>query len=218
MKKLIYVLAAGVVFAACGDSKKTAEDKKEVAEVSQEAVTYTVDTEASSVKWEGAKITETVHSGTVKISDGSLSVKDGNVEAGNFTIDMTSISNEDLTEETGVSKLVGHLKSPDFFMVDTFPTAKFEISSVEKVEGDANGTHKVSGNLTIKDVTNGISFPATITVTDNGVEAIAKITINRNEWGIIWGGTKTDQSVKDFLKNNLIKDEISFDVALKAGK
>lgn len=217
MKKLIYLFAAGSVFFACGEAKKTAEETKDVAEASTEAVTYAVNTETSSVKWVGAKITETVHTGSVKISEGSLSVKDGAIEAGNFVIDMNTISNADLTEETGASKLVGHLKSADFFMVDTFPTAKFEISSVEKTEG-AEGTHKVSGNLTIKGVTNGITFPATITTTEAGVEANAKIVINRNEWGIVWGGTQTEQGVKDFLKNNLIKDEIEFEVSLKATK
>ncbi len=217
MKKLIYLFAAGSLFFACGEAKKTAEETKDVAEASTEAVTYAVNTETSSVKWVGAKITETVHNGTVKISEGSLSVKDGNIEAGNFTIDMNTIADADLTEETGMSKLVGHLKSPDFFMVDSFPTAKFEISSVEKTEG-AEGTHKVSGNLTIKGVTNGITFPATVTMTENGIDAMATIVINRNEWGIVWGGTQTEQSVKDYLKNNLIKDEIEFQVNLKASK
>ena len=42
MKKLILMLAAGVFFTACGDSKKTAEETQEVAEVGEAAV-YNVD-------------------------------------------------------------------------------------------------------------------------------------------------------------------------------
>jgi polyisoprenoid-binding protein YceI len=63
-----------------------------------------------------------------------------------------------------------------------------------------------------------VTFPAKLSVSDSTVDASARITINRNEWGIIWGGTKTEKSIKDYLKNNLIKDEITFDVNLKGIK
>ena len=131
---------------------------------------------------------------------------------------MNSIVANDLTEDEGKLKLEGHLKSGDFFMTESFPSAKFEITAVEAAAGQDGSTHKISGNLTIKDVTNGISFPAKVTVSGDMAEASAKFTINRNEWGVIWGGTKTEQSIKDFLQNNLIKDEIAFDVNLKAAK
>jgi len=219
MKKLILVLAAGVFLAACGESKKTAEETQEVASAGTEAVTYNVDPAASNVVWMGSKIADTKHSGTVGLTSGSLSFEGENLTAGNFVIDMNTISNSDLTEETGQSKLVGHLKSADFFMVDTFPTASFEITSVEKLEGSAEGTHTVKGNLTIKGQTHGITFPATIAQTETGASATATIEINRNEWGIVWGGTQEpNQGVIDFLKNNLVNDMISFNVSLVANK
>ena len=104
-------------------------------------------------------------------------------------------------------------------MVDTFPTASFEITSVEKLEGSTEGTHTVKGNLTIKGQTHGITFPANITQTETGATATASIEINRNEWGIVWGGTQEpNQGVIDFLKNNLVQDMISFNVSLVASK
>ncbi len=219
MKKFILVLAAGVFLAACGESKKTAEETQEVAAASTEAITYTVDPATSKVEWTGSKIADTKHNGTVSLSSGSLSFEGENLTAGNFVIDMNTISNGDLTEETGQSKLVGHLKGADFFMVDTFPTASFEISSVEKLEGSEAGTHTVKGNLTIKGQTHGITFPATIAQTEAGATAIASFEINRNEWGIVWGGTQEpNQGVIDFLKNNLVNDMITFNVSLVAGK
>ncbi|MDP2237492.1 MAG: YceI family protein [Bacteroidales bacterium] len=218
MKKIIYLLALPLFFAACGQAPKTAEEAGEVKQATKEAAVFTVDTEASILKWEGAKITETIHYGTVNISEGSLAFAGNQLEAGSFTVDMNSLVNLDLTEEKGKLKLEGHLKSGDFFQIENYPTAKFEITGAETIVGDESATHRISGNLTIKDVTNGISFPATVIVSESSVEANAKFEINRNEWGVLWGGTKTEQSVKDFLQNNLIKDMITFEVNLKANK
>ncbi|MBK9291733.1 MAG: YceI family protein [Bacteroidetes bacterium] len=217
MNKLIYTIAALVLMTSCGGGgQKTAQEAGEVAAAGENAVVYTVDTEASSLRWEGAKITQTVHHGTVKIAEGSLSFDDGQLVAGNFVIDMNTIVCEDLDEANGKLKLEGHLKSADFFMVENFPTARFEITGVEAIADGSGATHRITGNLTIKDVTNGISFPAVVSLTENGASASASFEINRNEWGVVWGGSLTEQSIKDFLQNNLIKDTIAFEVNLVA--
>lgn len=219
MKKVILVLAAGIFLAACGESKKTAEETKEVANAGSEAVTYAIDPAQSTVKWFGAKKISGEHTGTVQLTNGSLSFEGGNLTAGNFTIDMTTIKDLDLPEGEDKAKLEGHLKSADFFEVETYANTTFAITSVEKLEGSTEGTHKITGNLTIKGQTHGISFPATITATETGVNAAAKIAINRNEWGIVWGGTKeTNKKTLDYLKDNLLKDEITFEVALVGTK
>lgn len=217
MKKVLVLFAAALTLAACNPSGKSAQDAGDVKSASEGAATYVVDAASSNVKWEGAKITETVHYGNVAISEGSLSFTDGNLEAGSFIIDMNSITNTDLADAEYNAKLVGHLKSGDFFMTETYPTAKFEITSVAAAT-EAGATHTISGNLTIKEVTKGISFPANVTLTETGAEASATFSINRNEWGVVWGGSLTEQGIKDYLQNNLIKDEITFEVALKATK
>ena len=216
MKKILYVAAGLTLFSACKPSSEKAGEAAEVKAASAEAVTYAIDKTASSVKWEGAKVTETVHTGNVSISEGSLSTKQGKLEAGSFTIDMKSITNADLTDTAYANKLVGHLKSADFFHTDSFPTARFEITAVEA--SPTPDSAKLTGNLTLKGITKSVSFPAKVSLTDSTVDASARITINRNDWGVIWGGTQTDKKVKDYLKNNLIKDDISFDVALKGKK
>jgi len=220
MKKLIYVAAVGVLFAACGgESKKTAEETKEVKEASVEAVTYTVNTEESSVKWHGEKVLKGQHNGTVQLSSGSFSFNGEELEAGNFTIDMNTIVDEDLKNDTLRSDLINHLKSGDFFLVDSFPTAKFEITEVKAAAEGSGATHTITGNLTIKGKTNGITFPATISQAEGKVSANATFEINRNEWGIVWGGSEeTNQGVLDFLKDNLLKDMIKFEVNLQASK
>lgn len=218
MKKIFYLVALAVFSTACGQAPKTSDEAQVAAEMNTNATIYTVNSSTSTATWEGAKITQSVHRGTVQISEGMLSVNNGQMNAGSFTIDMNSIVNLDLTEETGKSKLEGHLKSADFFDVATFPTAKFEITRVEALSGNENATHSISGNLTIKGITNSISFPAKVSITDAEINANAKFEINRNEWNVVWGGSKTEQSIKDYLQNNLIKDTIVFEVAIMASK
>jgi len=213
MKKMVLVSAALIAFASCDNASNTTEAGDAAAAT---GATLSVDAAASSVNWEGAKLTETVHTGAISLTEGSLSVKEGKLEAGSFTLDMNSITSTDLTDTAMANKLVGHLKSADFFLTDSFPTAKFEITGVAAATSPDSA--QISGNLTIKGVTNGISFPAKVAVSDSTVDASARITFNRNDWGITWGGSKTDKSIMDMLKNNLIKDEISLNVNLKAKK
>ncbi len=215
MKKLILAFSTLIFFAACTNAPKTAQEAQEVKSATESAHTFSVDLAASSVNWEGAKITQTVHHGIINISEGVLAVHNGELEAGSFVIDMNSIQDIDLEDEGYRAKLEGHLKSADFFDVESYPTARFEITEVEKNE---DGSTQISGNLTIKDITKGISFPAMVSVSDSGVEASAAFQINRNEWDVVWGGSKTEQSIKEMLQNNLIKDEISFEVNIKTAE
>lgn len=57
-----------------------------------------------------------------------------------------------------VTKFDDHLKSDDFFDVAKFPTATFKSSKVEK--GSAQGSYKVSGDLTIRGITKAVTLDA----------------------------------------------------------
>jgi polyisoprenoid-binding protein YceI len=213
MKKTLLILSVstGLLFAACGSPQKETVDTEtagEAAEATVESVTYTVDTEASNVQWTGSKILEGSHTGTINISEGSLSAKEGVIESGSFTLDMASFNETGNDDAEMVGKLIGHLKSPDFFNVDSFATASFEIT-----EG---GAEMVKGNLTIKGITNQIEIPVSTEMTDAGMTATSSFTINRNDWGVTWGNNSTNKI--EFLKDNFIKDEISFDVSLVVNK
>ena len=212
MKKTLLNLSVstGLLLASCGNPKTTTtEEAGETAEATVESVTYSVNIDESTVNWSGAKILDDSHTGTVTVTAGSLSTKDGAIEAGNFTLDMTSIAEANPANEEMTAKLMGHLKSGDFFMVDSFPTASFEITS--------GGTDMVKGNLTIKGITKEIEIPVTTEMTDAGMTASSKFAINRNDWGVVWGNNNTDENWA-FLKDNFIKDEIEFDITLVASK
>jgi len=85
-------------------------------------------------------------------------------------------------------KLTKHLKSPDFFDVEKFPTATFKSTQIKK-EGDG---HVITGDLTLHGVTQQISFPATVAATDSEVSANAEFSINRKDFGIVYPGMPDD--------------------------
>ena len=172
------------------------------------AQTQKVNTEKSSLKWLGKKVGGQ-HNGAVKISGGELTQKDGKITAGNFTIDMTSITVEDLTDPGYNAKLVGHLKSEDFFSVDKFNTATFKVTKVAAKKGEGS-THEVTGDLTIKGITNSITFPANITLKSSGYIATAKFKVDRAKYDVRYGST----SFFDNIQDKAIENDIEFDLYL----
>jgi polyisoprenoid-binding protein YceI len=152
---------------------------------------YKVDVENSVIGWTGSK-PNGKHTGTLKLSSGSLQADNGLVAAGNFVIDMNSLTNTDMTGK-GKDGLEGHLKAPDFFDVAKNPTATFDITGVkaitEKTDGmvSADATHTVTGNLNLRGVSKSVSFPATVSMADGKVAVKASFNIDRTEWGITYG-------------------------------
>jgi polyisoprenoid-binding protein YceI len=192
------ILSTTVLLTNC--SPKPAELAGESYPVAKSSGTsFAIDASQSTLKWIGAKVSMK-HTGSVKIKSGEISAKGGNITSGKFILDMPTLVNEDL-EETWKAKLEGHLKSPDFFDVEKFPEASFEIASVTK----SDKGYDVRGNLSIKGINKGISFPAEITFEgETPVSAKGKIAINRQNWGIVYPG----------MADDLIADTVEFDFNL----
>lgn len=93
---------------------------------------------------------------------------------------------------TPIQKLTDHLKTADFFEVREYPTAKFEST---KVTPGKAGTATVTGKLTLHGKTQEISFPATTTVTAEGLTLKSEFTINRSEFGMTYGAGKVEDKV-----------------------
>jgi len=83
----------------------------------------------------------------------------------------------------------GHLKSNDFFDMETYPEITFASTAVEQVGGER---YRVTGDLTIK----GVTKPVTVDFeyTGSAVDAYGNqriglegtTTINRKDWGVNW--------------------------------
>lgn len=211
MKKMILSLAVvASVLTACKNEKKEKTEVKAAKEVSVAITTSNVDTEASVLHWKGTKPTG-AHDGVVHFKDGGIKLEDGKLVGGEFVIDMSTITNKDMEGSEGAGKLEGHLKSPDFFAVETYPTSKFVVTNVAEAEGKLN----ITGNLTIKDVTKSITIPATLT-TEAGVTTLTSETfsIDRADFNVKYGSKKFFDNLKDKFIDDIM--ELSFEVKTKA--
>ncbi|MDN6279624.1 MAG: YceI family protein [Psychroflexus sp.] len=219
MKRLslpLYALAFGLVLTSCQNTETSKTTKKaDVAKKSEIAQVYKVDTNESYLEWEGAKPAGK-HFGKLKLKNGEISVLNDTLEAGEFTIDMASITVEDLTGSDR-EDLEMHLKGTaegkedHFFDVNKHPEANFEITEVNK----ENSAYKINGNLTIKGETKNISFPVDLSFDDKKKTlklSTNDITIDRTEWGINF----MSKSIMDNVKDKFINDEIKIKFALKA--
>lgn len=221
-KQFMYLsgLVAAVVLASCGGSATKSGDADSAAKAGEGAATFKVDVAGSKLAWRGWKYVGTgEHKGSISLKEGELKVENGKVIAGSFVIDMASIKDEDVTDTAMRADLEGHLKSDDFFNVAKFPTGKFEIVSV--AEKAAEGfTHEVTGNLTLRDSSRSITFPANIKVDEAGVSAEGKVTINRLEWGINYDKEKMSltEAAQQKAKNGIVNKEIEISISLKATK
>ncbi len=125
----------------------------------------------------------------------------------NVTIETASIESRD-------EKRDGHLKSPDFFDVEKYPTMTFKSTSVNKT-GD--NTAKITGDLTIKDVTK----PVVLDVEYHGQAKApwgttsagfsAKTSIDRKDWGLTWNVALETGGI-------LVGDKINIEIDLEAVK
>lgn len=169
---------------------------------------YNVDVNSSSIVWSGYKVTGK-HTGAVKIKSGNLTWDAGKLTGGSFEIDMNSITCTDLEGEYA-GKLVGHLKSDDFFGAAKYPTAKFVITKA--IPQDTKGNYKILGNLTIKEKTNEVKFFAVVTESNGAINASGKITVDRSEYDVRFGSG----SFFDNLGDKTIYDEFDLQVSLVA--
>ncbi|MDD4976204.1 MAG: YceI family protein [Bacteriovorax sp.] len=165
-----------------------------------------IDPAASKLVYLAKKVTGQ-HTGEVKLSSGHLNFAKDSLKGGEFEIDMTSITNNDLTDKDYHKKFIDHMISDDFFSVEKFKTAKLVLKTVKKEKAD---TYKVTGDLTIKGITAPVTFDAVATKE----KATAKVTFDRTKYDIKYGSGKFSPTLGD----KMIYDEVQLDVVLTAKK
>ena len=198
MTKLFFSMVLAMTFAISAQAGNPVKD-----------IVYKVKADQSVIAWTGTKVTGK-HSGTVGIKDGSLKLKDGVLIGGNFTMDMKSIEVTDLQGE-GKTKLEGHLMNEDFFGVEAYPTATLV---VKKAVSIGKGQYDVTGDLTIKGITQPVNFTTTVNQTGKVVTAKADIKIDRSLFDIKYGSGKFFENLGD----KTIYDEFDLSVTLVAAE
>ena len=166
--------------------------------------TYTVDTERSTIEWTAKKVGGG-HTGTVKIADGSLVYKGKSLLGGSFTMNMASITSDN-------ARVTTHLKTDDFFSAVKNPTSKFEITKVSAI---GSNRVNITGNLTIKNITHPLTFPATVKQQKGVVVAVANgIRIDRTKYDIKFRSKTFFGNIGD----RAIDDEFELSINLVAKK
>lgn len=158
--------------------------------------TYTVDPQQSSLEWFAQKVSGK-HNGTIMLKSGEVKNNHGAI-TGFVEIDMTTIADKDIEKETSRTKLENHLKSGDFFDVEKFPTSKFVIKSIVPLTEAKEGfTHKVTGDLTIKDKTNEIAFDAEIKMLADKISCTGSAVVDRSKFDVKYGSKTFFEDIGD---------------------
>lgn len=234
MRILLSILLVSL-FVACENPTAEQAEVAEAQEIEQPEVqedqvfiAYRFKTEASEVNWTGRKPTGK-HNGTIGIKSGYITVVEDSIVGGKFVLDMEDIDVIDLrSDEDSQMKLISHLRSADFFEVEKYPTATFEITAVteidsanqsdqeklaNKIQKDKNEvfllddpTHKVTGNLTLKDTTLSITFPAYILHSPEQLIAKARFSIDRTLWGVNY---REEAEFTNKIQDQLIYNDVN---------
>jgi len=163
-----------------------------------ETTNFNVNGAQSEINWIGRKVTG-VHNGTIAIKSGELVLNSNKLSGGKFTIDTTSIIILDVTDEGTNAQFAGHLASDDFFSSEKHPEAFFVITAVSPKD---NGNYDITGDLTIKGITNEVSFVANISLNENKLTASGKIVIDRTKYDMKFRSGNFFQNLGDTLIYN----------------
>ncbi len=147
------------------------------------AGTYALDTGHTTIEFIGRHLMITKVRGRFTEFSGEIVIGEAPADSSvNVAVQTASVDSSD-------EKRDGHLRSPDFLDVEQFPTITFTSS---KVDIGSDGTAKVTGDLTVKDVTR----PVSLDVEFDGAQAdpwggqrlgfSAHTEIDREDWGLTW--------------------------------
>ncbi|MGC5583442.1 YceI family protein [Ornithinimicrobium sp. W1665] len=171
--------------------------------------TWTLDPSHSSLGFVARHAMVTNVRGTFDEFQGSGVVDTTDLSGSHATVVMKAAS-----INTGSEDRDAHLRSADFFDVETYPEVRYTTTSVERVDEE---TFRLDGELTIKDVTRPLSIELTSTGLAQdpfgnlraGFEG--ETSINRKDWGLVWnaaletGGVLVSEKIKLVLDISAIK-------------
>lgn len=155
--------------------------------------TLNLDLLRSAIHWKGTKMNGIAkHEGTINILNAYFLKVGERVTGGSITADMKTIEVTDIPihEPVPRKRLNDHLKSADFFDVNNYPTSHFEITKVEQIKSEQL---KITGILTIKDVSKSIEFNAFY----KDKNFIANFTFDRFQWNVSHKGSWADKTLVD---------------------
>lgn len=221
---LLVLVGAGLVLARknTNETKKEQMMQKEVSiqemtkdnpeKMQSKGTKHMLRQEEVKIRWDAKKtlVSTNDHYGMVPLKEGFLLLEEGNLVGGELVSDMANLTSDDLTGALK-ERLEKHLKSEDFFATEQFPTSKFVITGVTSLE---KTNFLITGDLTIKGITEKIEFPATIISDEKMISIKATPQIDRTRWNVRFGSDK----FFDNLGNNRIDDIIKLSIEVSTKK
>lgn len=162
----------------------------------------------SNIDWTGRKVTG-AHNGTINIKEGQLLLNNDQLTGGKIIIDTSTIKILDITDPDTNAQFAGHLASDDFFSIEKFPTAAFEITSAKQ---QSNNNYYLEGNLTIKGITHPASLESAVKNNGDSLNLSGKLIVDRTLYGIKF---RSGNFFKD-LGDTLIYNDFELDVNITA--
>ena len=175
-----------------------------------ETTNFKIVSSNSNVEWTGKKVTG-AHNGTIGIKEGNFILNGGKVKGGNIVINTSTIKILDITDPATNEQFAGHLASDDFFSIEKFPTATFDILSVKEL---LNDTYYLEGNLIIKDISHVVGFEASVENIENAITLSGKLVIDRTKYDIRFRSGNFFKDLGDTLIYNDF--ELDFNISAKA--
>ncbi len=204
-KTIISAFVIALAFIACKSDKKVETSAAKEVEIIKEVDTQTYKKVAkgSQLKWRATHLGGLQpRFGTVKLDKASVLVNDNKITNATFVVDLATLSVDNFDEGAEQKgKLEGHLKSADFFNIEKYPTATFEMTKLTPLTGNYNS--EMTGNLTISGVTKSITFKTNVAVHPEAVTINSEdFIINRQDWGLSYHSEGDAGVPKDYLIDN----------------
>ncbi len=172
-----------------------------------ETTNFEIVSSISKIDWTGRKVTG-AHNGTIGIKEGNFILNDGKISGGKVVIDTTTITILDIADPATNAQFAGHLASDDFFSIEKFPTATFDLISVKEL---SNSTY-LEGNLTIKNITHLVGFESKVEQNGDTLNLNGKLIIDRTKYDIKF---RSGNFFKD-LGDTLIYNDFELDFSITA--
>ncbi|MBT8204254.1 MAG: YceI family protein [Eudoraea sp.] len=199
MNRCFLIITLFILLSSCigkhnsGAQKAIISEKSAKVENDTKGDTIRIDLSKSNIYWKGTKMRGAgKHEGEIEMQSGYLITKNNQLVNGSFVVDMTTIGVTDIPEHEPIpgNNLNNHLKSPDFFDIEKFPTSEFKITNVKQITSDSL---LISGNLTLKNITKNVQFGAKY------IEKLfsTKFTFDRFQWNIAYEGNFADKTLVD---------------------
>ena len=196
--KLLIIFIFTILLTGCANNKESATDNQQIKTTKISKINkgdYIVNKDLSTIKWTGKEITTKSHYGILDLKEGSIYVNNDGIISGKVVIDMNSINCLDMSGR-GKNRLEGHLRSDDFFGVNSYPEANLIFTS-----WSVNNIGKIlyKGDLTIKNITHPITFSGSVKKIDIGYRSTINLSFDRTLYEIKFRSGKYFQNLGDKL-------------------